>query len=122
MHELAVYILIVNAVWDFACAVAMAFVIMSERMNWLANMHFGLWSNVDDQDNPAALFLFAMLELEFAFMRYVTVLWDLPVLGAWSYFSEALLVFTAVMCGLIEPVTGWVVLTLCIVCCAFVVF
>jgi hypothetical protein len=121
MKELAIYILSSNAVWDYLSFLGMLVTLLSGRGNWLAYGHFGLWTNHEDQDNRAAMLLFAVLVLNFGFLRTLAVVLNLEVLATWSYFIEGVLCLIATLKGWMEPLGGWVVLVLCGACWVIVV-
>ena len=122
MREFAIHLLSVNATWDFLCALGMFIMMVSGRGNWLAYSHFGMWLNIEDQDNRAAMLLFTVLVLNFGFLRLLSITWDIDALAALSYFIEGFLVFIALMLGWMERFVGWAMLALCAMCFASVTF
>jgi hypothetical protein len=121
MNELAIYVLSVNAVWDYLSFLGMLFMLLTGRGNWLAYAHFGMWSSHEDQDNRVIMLLFSVLVLNFGFLRTLAVVWNVEALATWSYLLEGVLVFIATTKGWMEQMGGWVVVVLCTVCYAVVV-
>ena len=121
MKEIVINILSVNATCDFLCTLGMMFMFLFGRGNWLAYSRFGMWVNLEDQDNRVAMLLFSVLVLNFGILRCAAVIWDIEALAAWSYILEGLLILIAVMQGLMEHLVGWAVFVMCVMCFVAVV-
>lgn len=121
LKQIAVWLLTVNAAWDFMCAVSMLIDITLNYKTILSEAHFGLWITEIDHTNRAAKILFSVFVFEWGIMRMLAALSHDPILAFISYGAEALILAAGIAEGHVHFWRGAVVLLGTLACCLFIV-
>ena len=123
MHEftLSTGLLFANGVWDFISALSICFFISYRWCAAVANMHLGLWVNVEDRVNEKVAAVMVILLIQWGFIRFHGSLVG-PVSEAtcvdasFTYMLEAALVLVEVVAGNMHQTLGWFTVVACVVC------
>jgi hypothetical protein len=115
-NELAYWLLLINALWDYACALAVHADTFLARPSWVANAHLDLWCDAADRDNTGSRLLFEGLLIQWGFMRSLSAATGDPVLGLLSYGAEAFCVALCAVQGRMHAGRAAVVILLSAAC------
>ena len=112
-------LLLLNALWDLASAASIG----AGRCAWIADAHLALWT---DDAGRAASVLMAVLLLQWGAIRLHGAVAGPTSEAACSdasvtYVLEGAWVAFEVMAGHMHPLSGWSVVTACVVCWGLVV-
>ncbi len=120
LSELAYWMLLCNALWDYTCALCMH---ADTFLGWnsaLADAHLDMWRLDADRENVSARLLFITLLIQWGVMRSIAAATDDPLIAVLSYGGEALLASYGALQGRMELRRASAVVFLSVLC-AFVV-
>jgi hypothetical protein len=122
----ATVLLFLNSFWDLVSVIAICARMQLGRCYNIADAHLGLWVDQDDSEGFAAAAIMAVLLAQWSLLRMQGALSgphsDAACFDAsTTYVLEAVLVAFGVVAGRMHRLSGWFVVTTCVVCWALVV-
>ena len=115
-NEFAYWLLLINALWDYACALAVHADTFLARPSWVANAHLDLWCDAADRNNIGSRLLFEGLLIQWGFMRSLSAATGDPVIGLLSYGAEAFCIALCAVQGRMLAARAVVVILLSAAC------